>query len=51
MCISKEHEGLSIKLYGYDLEQVTEFTYLGSCMAETTQAMPRSSPRIAKALS
>ena len=39
MCISKEHEGLSIKLYGNDLEQVTEFTYLGSCMAETAQAM------------
>ena len=30
MCVSKEHEALSIKQYGNDLEQVTEFTYLGS---------------------
>ena len=27
MCTSKEHEDLRIKLYGNDLEQVTEFTY------------------------
>ena len=26
MCMSKEHEALGIKLYGNDLEQVTEFT-------------------------
>ena len=51
MCISKEHEGLSIKLYGNDLEQVTEFTYLGSCMAENNSSNAEVCTRIAKALS
>ena len=38
MCMSKEHEALSIKLYGNNMEQVTEFTYLGSCMAESNSS-------------
>ena len=38
MCISTEHEALSIKLYRNDLEQVTEFTYLGSCMSENNSS-------------
>ena len=50
MCISKEHEALSIKLYGNNLEQVTEFTYLGSCMAENNSSNADICTRIAKAL-
>ena len=51
MCISKENEALSIKLNGNDLEQVTEFTYLGSCMAENNSSNANVHARIAKALS
>ena len=51
MCISKEHEGLIIKLYGNDLQQVTEFTYLGSRMAENNSSNAEVCTRIAKALS
>ena len=51
MCISKEHEALSIKLYGKDLEQVTEFTYLGSCIAENNSSNADICTRITKALS
>ena len=51
MYISKEHEALSIKLYGNDLEQVTEFTYLGSYMAENNSSNTDICTRIAKALS
>ena len=49
--ISKEHEGLSIKLYGNDLEQVTKFTFLGSCMAENNSSNAEVHKRITKALS
>ena len=49
--MSKEHEALSIKLCGNDLEQVTEFTYLGSCMAENNSSNADIHTRIAKALS
>ena len=49
--MSKEHEVLSIKLYGNDLEQVTEFTYLGSCMAENTSSNANVCARITRALS
>ena len=51
MCMSKEHEALSIKLYGNDLEQVTEFTYLGSCMKENNSSNANVCARITKALS
>ena len=51
MWMSKEHEALSIKLYGKDLEQVTEFTYLGSCMTENNSSNANIHARIAKALS
>ena len=51
MCMSKEHEALSIKLYGNDLEHVTEFTYLGSCLAENNSSNADVCARIAKALS
>ena len=51
MCISKEHEALSIKLYGNDLEQVTEFTYLGSCMEKNNSSNVDIHTRIAMALS
>ena len=42
---------LSIKLYGNDLEQVTESTFLGSCMAENNFSNTNVCARIAKALS
>ena len=51
ICISKEHEVLSIKLYGNDLKQVTEFTYLGSCMPENNSSNAVIHARTAKALS
>ena len=51
MCMSKEHEAVSIILYGNDLEQVREFAYLGSCMAENTSNNADVPTRIAKALS
>ena len=51
MCMSKEHEALSIKFYGNDLEQVTELTYLGSCMAENNLGNADICTRIAKTLS
>ena len=44
-------EALSIKLYGNDLEQVTEFTYLGTCMAENNSSNANICTRIAKARS
>ena len=48
MCVSKEHEAFSIKLYGNNLEQVTDFTYLGSCMAENNSSNAGICTRIAK---
>ena len=51
MCMSKEHEALNIKLYGNDLEQVTEFTHLGSCMAANNSSNADVFARITKALS
>ena len=50
MSISKQNEGLSIKLFGNDLDQVTKFTYLGSCMAENNSNNAKVCTRIAKAL-
>ena len=50
MCLSKEHAVLSIKIYGNDLEQVTEFTYLGSCLAENNSSNANICARIIKAL-
>ena len=51
MCISKLHEAFSMKLYGNNLEQVTEFTSLDSCMAENTSSNADICTRIGKALS
>ena len=51
MCMGKEHEDFGIKLYGNDLEQVTELTYLGSCMAENNLSNADVCARIAKTLS
>ena len=48
MCISKEHEGLSIKLYGNDLEQVKKCTYLGSGMAKNNSSNAKVHTRITK---
>ena len=51
MCMSKDHKALSIKLYENDLEQVIEFTYLGSCMSENNSSNADVCTRITKALS
>ena len=51
MCMSKNHEALNIQLYGNKLEQVTGFTYLGSCMAENNSSNANICTRITKALS
>ena len=51
MSMSKEHEALSIKFYGNNLEQVTEFAHLGSCMAENNSSNANIHTRIAKVLS
>lgn len=51
MFVSKQHEDIVINLDGIKLEQVTQFSYLGSILTEDNNTMTEVRSRIAKGLS